>query len=68
MTPYLVLSSISALPVKRDLSDLVSKTKWILSNYDKSLEIAQNAYDFSKKYLTRDYCYLKWNEILSAKN
>jgi hypothetical protein len=53
------------IPVKRDLSDLVEKTKWCLENYDKALMIADNAYRFSKLYLTRDACYDKWNDIIS---
>jgi hypothetical protein len=53
------------IPVKRDLSDLIEKTKWCLDNYDEALQIAENAYNFSKLYLTRDACYDKWNEIIS---
>ena len=53
------------IPVKRDLSDLVEKTKWCLDNYDKGLQIAENAFQFSKLYLTRDACYDKWNNIIS---
>ena len=53
------------IPVKRDLSDLIEKTKWCLDNYDKALQIAENAYQFSKNYLTREACYNKWNDIIS---
>jgi hypothetical protein len=53
------------IPVKRDLSDLVEKTQWCFNHYDKALQIAENAYHFSKKYLTRDACYDKWNNIIS---
>lgn len=52
------------IPVKRDLSDLIEKTKWCLENYDKALIIAENAFQFSKLYLTRDACYDKWNNII----
>lgn len=52
------------IPVKRDLSDLVEKTKWCLDNYDKALKIAENAYQFSKIHLTRDACYDKWNRVI----
>lgn len=52
------------IPVKNDLSDLVEKTKWCLDNYDKALIIAENAFQFSKVYLTRDACYNKWNDII----
>jgi len=56
------------IPVKRDMSDLVKKTNWCLSNYDKALRIAENAYQFSKKYLTREACYEKWNEIIVSRS
>lgn len=52
------------IPVKRDLSDLIEKTKWCLDNYDKALQIAENAYNFSKIHLTRNACYDKWNNIV----
>jgi len=52
------------IPVKRDLSDLIEKTKWCLDNYDKAIIIAGNAFQFSKLYLTRDACYEKWNSII----
>ena len=52
------------IPVKRDLSDLIEKTKWCIQNYDKALLIAENAYQFSKIHLTRNSCYKKWNEII----
>lgn len=53
------------IPVKRDLSDLIEKTEWCLNNYDKALVIAENAYQFSKTYLTRNACYEKWNDIIN---
>ena len=56
------------IPVKRDLSDLVEKTKWCLNNYDNALQIAENAYNFSKLHLTRESCYDKWNNIVSNIN
>ena len=46
------------------LTDLIEKTKWCLNNYDKALIIAENAFQFSKLYLTRDACYEKWNSII----
>lgn len=52
------------IPVKRDLTDLVEKTQWCMDNYEKSLEIAENAYNFSKTHLTREACYKKWNDII----
>lgn len=56
------------IPVKRDMSDLIEKTQWCLDNYDKALQIAENAYEFSKKYLSRDACYDKWNSVISSCN
>jgi len=53
------------IPVKRDLSDLVEKTEWCINNYDKAVKIAENAYKFSKVYLTRDACYKQWNKIIT---
>jgi hypothetical protein len=55
------------IPVKRDLSDLIEKTKWCLDNYDKALQIAENAYRFSTIYLTRAACYEQWNNIITIK-
>jgi len=52
------------IPVKRDLSDLIEKTNWCLTNYNQALIIAENAYQFSKTYLTRDACYNKWNNVI----
>jgi hypothetical protein len=59
---------IHYIPVKRDLSDLIEKTKWCLDNYDKALIIAENAYNFSKQHLTREACYKKWNEVINGIN
>lgn len=53
------------IPVKRDLSDLVEKTKWCFENYDQALKIAENAFQFSKSHLTRDACSDQWNKIIS---
>lgn len=55
------------IPVKRDLSDLIEKTKWCLDNYDKALQIGENAFQFSKLHLTRDACYDKWNNIITKR-
>ena len=52
------------VPVKQDLSDLIEKTKWCIENEEKAKEIAENAYEFSKKYLTREACYEQWNKII----
>jgi hypothetical protein len=53
------------IPVKRDLSDLVEKTKWCIDNYDEAYKIAENAYNFSRIYLTREACYKQWNTIIT---
>jgi hypothetical protein len=57
---------IHYIPVKRDLSDLVEKTRWCLDNYDKGQQIAENAYQFSKIHLTRSACYEKWRDIIQS--
>ena len=31
------------IPVNRDLSDLIEKTQWCLDNYEKAVQIAENA-------------------------
>jgi len=54
------------IPVKRDLSDLLEKMKWCFSNTEKANQIAQNALEFSKKYLTRESCYKKWDNIIQT--
>jgi len=46
------------------LSDLIEKTKWCIDNYDKALQLAENAYQFSKLHLTRNACYDKWNNVV----
>jgi len=47
------------------MSDLVEKTQWIINNYDKALEIAENAYQFSVQHLTREACYAQWNKVVT---
>jgi hypothetical protein len=54
------------IPVKRNLSDLLEKTRWIMENYSKAQEIAENAYNFAKIYLTRESCYKQWNTVIRA--
>jgi len=54
------------IPVNRDMSDLIEKTKWIFDNYEKALEIAERAREFSLQHLTRDACYAQWNRIITA--
>lgn len=57
---------IHYVPVKRDLSDLVEKTRWCLENYEKARQIAINAYIFSMKYLTREACFNQWDKIIKT--
>jgi hypothetical protein len=52
------------IPVKRDLTDLVEKAQWCVDNYDKALQIAENAYQFSQTYLTRDACFAQWDKTI----
>jgi hypothetical protein len=45
---------IHYIPVKEDLSDLLQQVKWMTENYQKSLEIANNAYKFAMDNFTLD--------------
>tara|TARA_B100000900_G_scaffold252457_1_gene215157 strand:+ start:323 stop:1177 length:855 start_codon:yes stop_codon:yes gene_type:complete len=56
------------IPVKRDLSDLIDKTKWILNNYNESLHIANNALEFAKTYLSEEYVYRHIFNIIHNQN
>ena len=56
------------IPVKEDLSDVLEKTKWCLEHYEEASHIAENAYQFSMKYLTREACYEQWNKIILNKD
>ena len=56
------------IPVKEDLSDLVEKTIWCINNYTQAKNIAENAYEFSKQYLTREACYAQWNKVFDNSN
>lgn len=42
------------IPVKMDLSDLLEQVLWMQNNYEKSLEIANNAYEFAINNFTLD--------------
>lgn len=53
------------IPVKRDMSDLVQKTMMCLNNYEKAMQVAENAHQFSKIHLSREACYAKWNDVVS---
>jgi len=58
---------IHYIPVKRDLSDLVEITRWTFDNYEKACVIANNAYEFCQKYLTRDACYKQWDSVIMGR-
>jgi len=53
------------IPALRDCSDLLDKIKWALHNTEAAAKIAENAYQFSEKYLTREGCYAQWNKIIT---
>jgi len=53
------------IPVKNDLSDLVEKTVWCLDNYGEAKEIANNAMQFCKTYLTQQACFSQWDKIIT---
>jgi hypothetical protein len=59
---------IHYIPVKRDLSDLVEKTRWCIENYEKAKIIANNAYEFCKEHLTQEACFKQWNKIITEIN
>tara|TARA_B100001175_G_C19505224_1_gene640454 strand:- start:309 stop:2726 length:2418 start_codon:yes stop_codon:yes gene_type:complete len=42
------------ISIKSDLSDLIDKIKWCIKNDKKCKNIAKNAMDFYKKYLTKE--------------
>jgi len=42
------------IPVKMDLSDLLEQVEWMQNNYEKSLEIANNAFEFAINNFTTD--------------
>ena len=53
------------IPVKRDLSDILEKIIWCQSHPRESREIADQAFQFSETFLTREACYNKWNQVVS---
>ena len=42
------------IPVKNDLTDLISQVKWMENNYDEALKIAQNAYNYATGNFTEE--------------
>ena len=51
------------IPVKHDMSDLLENVNWIMNNYHEACIIADNAYQFSLKYLTKEACYKQFDKI-----
>ena len=41
--------------VKRDLSDLITKIKWCLDNYEEAKKIGNNGQQFALNYLKREH-------------
>lgn len=54
------------VPVERDLRDMVEKARWCLEHEEEARAIASNAYDFSRRYLTREACYAQWDNIIAG--
>ena len=42
------------IPVKMDLSDLLEQSKWVQNNYEKCLEIANNAFEYAVNNFTEE--------------
>jgi len=53
------------IPVKQDLSDLLQQIRWCIDHPERARKIAENAYKFSQKHLTREACYKEWNKIIT---
>ena len=51
---HLLKPYVHFIPIKNDLSDLVSQIKWCINNDHKCKTIASNSYSFYQKYLTKD--------------
>ena len=59
---HLLQPFIHYVPVKSDLSDLRKQIQWCIDNDDKAEQIAKNALEFYRKYLTKE------NQALYVKN
>lgn len=51
---HLLEPYVHYVPIKADLSDLIEKLKWCRNNDEKCRQIANNAREFSLKYLSKD--------------
>lgn len=54
------------IPVKRDLSDLVEKTKWCMEHCEEAQKIAEAAFVFASRYLTREAACKQWNAVITG--
>ena len=61
---HMLKPGVHYVPVKSDFSDLVSQIEWCRTNDDKCREIAQNALEFSRKVLTKEYITGAFHKIL----
>lgn len=46
---------IHYIPIKKDFSDLAEKITWCKMNDGQALKIAQNAYEFYRKYINKEF-------------
>ena len=56
------------IPVKEDLSDLQQQIKWLLTNNEQALQIAQNAYNYAVHNLTEAKVYERIAEVYKNLN
>jgi hypothetical protein len=62
---YLLKPFVHFVPVKKDLSDLISQIKWCISNDDKCKQIAENALEFYNKFLCEKGIFDYMQKLLS---
>lgn len=69
---YLLKEYVNYVPIKSDLSDLVSQIKWCIANDKKCKEIAKNGRELFLKYLSKEgifnYLEEQFNIIYRNKN
>ena len=56
------------IPIKSDLSDLITQIKWCKENDDKCKIIAKNGYNFAKKHFNMNFFKLYISELLNLNN
>jgi hypothetical protein len=62
---YLLVPYTHFVPIKEDLSDLISQIKWCINNDSKCKEISNNALNFFNKYLTEKGIFDYMQKVLS---